>query len=727
MTDLRSRFISVDRPYAEGSVETFEQHIDVADITHAELRITALGVYAAEIDGARVGDAILTPGFTYYPLDLHYQRYDVTQMLSGKSTLCVHLAQGWYCGRFGFENKTRIYGEQPAVSWVLAVQTPNGIRMFCSDDADVRAVRSPYVSASLYDGEVYRADGADTEVIQPTRFSGPIPRIIEESHMCVRPREEMSVVSATKLGDVTILDFGQNFAGIVEIDPSKMDGESLLLRHGEVLNDDGSLYTYNLRQAKAQTSYTRGADMRPYRPAFTYMGFRYVELSGVSYVPGLVKAYAVYSDMERTGHFSCGNELVDKLYRNQVWGQRSNYVEVPTDCPQRDERMGYTGDGHVFAQTGAYNYDTRAFWDKFLKDIRYSQLESPEGYVTPTVPAEPHEKRRAINMLGWGNCVCIVPEKLYWQFGDIEVIRKQYESMRAFVECEIRHMGWRDLWLGVSLGDWLAPGNDLLYMIVHNNPVSNAFIVNDLRIMTWAARLLGKQGDVERYGNQLERTRAAYIRTFIRRDGRMRDDYQGAYVMALKMVISHGVLWDQVFGVLVEKLRSEGLRTGFFASEHLLPLLAENGQEQLAFDLLLSEECPSWLYQVKAGATTTWERWDSLRPDGTVNASDDGAFNMVSFNHYAFGSVAAFLYQQVLGIKPAEPGFAKVLIQPYVDERLGKVRGSYRSVSGEICVEVDPGKRTITVCAPMGGEICLPDGTTSTLPEGAGELTFCYG
>ncbi len=720
MNELRNHFITVDRPFTEGAVEVFQQRITSNTVKKAFLTITALGIYEAQLNGKKIGDVLFAPGFTYYPKDLHYQRYDVTSFLTGNDTLSVFLGQGWYCGRFTFKNKVQIYGEKPAVSWVLTVEDEGGVHTYCSDDTSIQAVCSPYEYAGFYDGEIYHDGGFYREVVQPIKFTGHIPEVIEEGSMCIRIREEMPVQSVIRHGDVTILDFGQNFAGIIEIDPTKMNGNSLKLRHGEILNPDGSLYTTNLRKARAELIYHKGASTEKYHPKFTYMGFRYAALSGVEYEDGLITAYAIYSDMERTGYFSCDNPLVQKLFENQVWGQKSNYVEVPTDCPQRDERMGYTGDGQVFAHTGAYNFDTEAFWDKFLKDIRYSQMDNEEGYVTPTVPAEPKEQRNAVNMLGWGNCVCIVPEMLYWQYGTDRYIREQYESMKRFVELEIRNMGrWKkDLWIGLSLGDWLSMGKNPIYMMVHNNPVSNAFLVNDLRIMAWSAKLLGKKEDARRYSEQYTRSREAYIKAFIRKNGRMKDDYQGAYIMALKMVLPKCQLWDKVFAQLVEKIKKEGMQTGFFATEHILPLLAENGQQKLAFDLLLSEKCPGWLYQVKAGATTTWERWDALRPDGTVNEVNTGGDNMVSFNHYSFGSVGKFYYQHILGIKPATPGFAKVRIQPYLDARLGNVSGSYRSRYGEIKVAWANGD-SIEICTPVETEVVLPNGRTEQVTAGS--------
>jgi len=721
--DLRTHFITVDRPYKEGTVEVFEQSFSAANVKHAALTITALGVYEAELNGKKIGRLLFTPGYTYYPKDLHYQVYDVTEQLDKNNLLRVYLGQGWYCGRFTCDNKTQIYGERPAVSWMLDIKMTDGTEhLLCSDSADVKAVRSPYEYAGFYDGEIFHADGGPDQVIQPVPYSGTLPDVLEKSVTGVMVQEEMPVQSVTKMGDSTILDFGQNFAGFVEIDPAKMSGTTLKLRHGEILNADGSLYTTNLRKAKAEIIFHKGTSNIKYRPRFTYMGFRYVELTGASYVPGLVTAYAIHNEMTRTGFFSCDNKSVEQLFHNQLWGQKSNYVEVPTDCPQRDERMGYTGDGHVFALTGAYNFDTEAFWAKFLKDIRYSQMDNSEGYVPPTVPAQGPAGIGFLTMLGWGNCVTIVPEMLYQQFGSDQYLREQYDSMKTFVECEIRKMGDANLWMAPNLGDWLTLGRDVAFMAMHNGPVSNAFIVNDLRILSRAAQRFGFSDDAARYQAQLDNTRQAYLTAFVNDDGSMSDDYQGAYIMALRFVIPKGDLWNKAFAKLISKIHEEGMQTGFFATEHLLPLLANNGQAKLAFDLLLQDNCPGWTYQVNHGATTIWERWDSLRPDGSVNESSTsgGDDNMVSFNHYAFGSVGEFFYQFILGIQPAEPGFAKVRIRPFVDERLGRVSGSYLSRAGVISIswQVHDNSGYIDVDTPAPTEIVLPSGDVHQVQQG---------
>ncbi len=715
--NLHNYFITTDRPFVEGTVEVFSQKISINSPQKARLDITALGLYEAEINGKKIGDKLFTPGFTYYPTHLYYQSYDVTDMLSNDFELKVYLAQGWYCGRFTFDNKVQIYGERPAVSWILTVEDLEGEHVFCSSDNDVSTVPSPYEYAGFYDGEIYN-EGVVRELYPPVKYSGEIPTIIEESNISVRMREKMPIKSVTCNGETTIIDFGQNFAGIICINPENMNKECLKLRHGEILNPDGSLYTANLRKAKAEIVYHKSENTALYRPRFTYMGFRYVELSGCEYSDGLIEAYAIHSDMERTGYFTCDNPLADQLYRNQIWGQKSNYIEVPTDCPQRDERMGYTGDGHVFAQTGAYNYDTEEFWAKFLKDIRYSQEKNKEGYVAPTIPAPPGEQGIGfMSMLGWGNCITIIPTMLYRHFGTDKYIREYYDCIKKHVDCEIRKMGGlfgkKDLWISPSLGDWLATGRDVKFMAMHNGPVSNAFIVNDLKIISWIAEYLGKKDESSYYEAQLEKTKKAYIKAFIKNDGTMKDEYQGAYIMALALVLdSWEEMYAKVYSNLMKRLKADGMQTGFFATEHILPLLCDNGDEKLAFDLLLDERCGAWMYQINNGATTTWERWDALRPDGSVNETKMSSDNMVSFNHYSFGSVGKFYYEYILGIKPIQKGFSKIRIEPHIDARIGAFSGRYRDISVSFDGE------NLNVKTPVEAILILPDGEKHSLSSG---------
>ena len=727
MKELGKQWITSEKEYREGEVFVYRQKFTASQVKKAVFYGTALGVYEAELNGVKIGRQMFAPGFSYYPRRVLYQTHEVTELLrEGENTLTVYLGQGWYCGRFLCENQTQIYGEQPAVAWILELEDAAGSRRLVSDET-VEELESPYEYAGEYDGEIYFADGREKVTGHAAAYTREAPFALEPTLTEVRLQDEMPVREATVQGDVTILDFGQNFAGIVEIDPSFLTNETITIRHGEILNADGSLYTANLRKAKATIVYHAGAEKKKYRPRFTYMGFRYMELSGAAYQPGMIRAYALHTEMERTGYFSCENPLVQKLYENQVWGQKSNYVEVPTDCPQRDERMGYTGDGQVFALTGAYNFNTDAFWKNFLRDLELGQLDNTEGYVCATVPQTGPAGIGFISMLGWGNAVTILPEMMYRQFGDEEALPRQYESMKLFVEAEIRKMGKKNLWIGPSLGDWLAMGKGIAWQAMHNNPVSNAFIVHDLKVISETAERLGKREDAARYRRQLAATTDAYIKKFVSKKGIVAKDYQSAYIMALKFVLPEGELRERVKKNFVANIRKNGLQTGFFATEHLLPLLVEAGEQKLAYDVLLQENCPGWMYQVKCGATTTWERWDALKPDGTVNEEKmaGSGENMVSFNHYSFVSVGEFYYQYILGIRPEKPGFAKLHFAPYPDERLGGVSGSYLSVAGKIesAWRYEPDGCHIRLATPVEAVVLLPDGRSENVPAGTYEWT----
>ena len=727
MEELRKQWITSEKEYREGEVFVYRQKFTASQVKKAVFYGTALGVYEAELNGTKIGRQMFAPGFSYYPRRVLYQTHEVTKLLrEGENTLTVYLGQGWYCGRFLCENQTQIYGEQPAVAWILELEDAAGSRKIVSDET-VEELESPYEYAGEYDGEIYFADGRENVTGHAAAYTKETPFALEPTLTEVRLQDEMPVRETTVQGDVTILDFGQNFAGIVEIDPSFLKNETITIRHGEILNADGSLYTANLRKAKATIVYHAGAEKKKYRPRFTYMGFRYMELSGAAYQPGMIRAYALHTEMKRTGYFSCENPLVQKLYENQVWGQKSNYVEVPTDCPQRDERMGYTGDGQVFALTGAYNFNTDAFWKNFLRDLELGQLDNTEGYVCATVPQTGPAGIGFISMLGWGNAVTILPEMMYRQFGDEEALPRQYESMKIFVEAEIRKMGKNNLWIGPSLGDWLAMGKGIAWQALHNTLVSNAFIVHDLKVISETAERLGKREDAARYRRQLAATTDAYIKKFVSKNGIVAKDYQSAYIMALKYVLPEGELRERVRKNFVANIRKNGLQTGFFATEHLLPLLVEAGEQKLAYDVLLQENCPGWMYQVKCGATTTWERWDALKPDGTVNEEKmaGSGENMVSFNHYAFGSVGEFYYQYILGIRPEEPGFAKLHFAPYPDERLGGVSGSYLSVAGKIesAWRYEPDGCHIRLATPVEAVVLLPDGRSENVPAGTYEWT----
>lgn len=721
MQQLRKTFISSNKEFTEGDVLRFVQDFSVEDIISATLNITALGIYNVELNNQRIGDQLFAPGYTYYPKHLNVQSYDILNLLQpGNNQLVVYVAQGWYAGRFTHENKTKLYGDTVAVSWELQLVNTAGEKQQITSLDHVLESTSEYLYAGFYDGEIVDKNIIIEPIGPAQKYKGNLPENFEKTILPVLQQEKMNVISAIETSDGWIIDFDQNFAGYIEIDSKLMNNSTIHIHHGEILNPDNTIYTKNLRKAKAKITYTKGDYDEIYKPSFTYMGFRYIHIKGCTYKDGLIHAYSIYSDISRSGYFTSANYLVQKLYQNQLWGQKSNYIEVPTDCPQRDERMGYTGDAQAFARTGMYNFDTRKFWKKVLKDISYSQQDNTEGYVGPHTPAIGPAGIGYINMLGWGNAVTIIPEALYQQYGDESFLNNQYDSMKKHVEAEIRQLGDNYLWMGINLGDWLAPGKDVSWFAMNNHPVSNSFIVNDLRILSEYSLRHGLQEDYNRYHDYYLKIRKSYINTFIKDDGVMQPEYQGAYVMALQYVLQGHPLRNRVMKQFVKHVQEFGLETGFFATEYLLPLLVEANEIKLAFDILLNENNPGWMYQIKKGATTTWERWDGIMPDNTVNEVKLTDDNMVSFNHYAFGSIGRFYYQYILGIKPKKPGYEEVIIQPYLDSRLIAVSGMYDSVNGKIQVswELTGEKYYLQVQVPMKGILILPDGKKEELHHG---------
>ena len=719
---LKKGFVYLEKEFVEGEVfaicESFEAD---QPIKKATLTATSLGLYDSYINGKKTDEQLFKPGYSYYPRRLLYQSHDVTPLLQkGKNELTIYLGQGWYCGRFFCENTVQNYGPHPALSYLLEIEFEDGTKLELSSHPGLEVYSTPYLYAGEYDGEIID-NRIERKLLGKAKSFTPGDFSLVLTSQEVRLQEEMPIKEVIQKEGKTILDFGQNFAGLISINADLLqEGESLTIRHAEIKNDQGELYFANLRKAKATLTYTKGKEKGWYTPRFTYMGFRYVELVG-PYQEGLIKANALHTEMKRTGYFESGNKDVNQLYSNLVWGQRSNYVEVPTDCPQRDERLGYTGDGHVYALTGAYNYDTDAFWRNFFEDLRLGQMDNPDGNVPPFLPQVGPKPVGFITMQGWGSAVSIIPEMAYWQFGDERFLLSHYETIRKYVELEISKAGRKNLWMGISLGDWLSLGKGVAWQAMHNHPVSNAFFVKDLRVLLFLAKRLGKKEDADRYEKQLALTKAAYVKKFIRKDGRMKNQYQGSYVMALAHVLEKGdPLYDAIAAHFIRNVKKNGLQTGFFATEHLLPLLCELNESKLAYDVLLSEKCPGWMYQVKRGATTTWERWDAIQEDGKVNESKMSNDNMVSFNHYSFGSVGEFYYRYILGIKPLEPGYKKALIKPYVDERLLYAKGSYESRSGKIVSswKIEKDKVIYDFEVAMPAHIELEDGSSYDVKPG---------
>jgi alpha-L-rhamnosidase len=725
--ELRKHLVYLNKEFIEGEVYKLKENITLdKKVIKANLLITGFGMYDIYLNSSKVGQQFFKPGFSQYNKRVLFQEYDVLDLLKENNILEIYVAQGWYSGRFFCENTVQNFGTLPSISYILEIlYEDNSSKVFTSYPHQKTYI-SEYDYAGIYDGEVidFSKENLDKELGELEIKEFPNEVEIQKTLTEVTLNEEVTIKNITSNDDgTTIIDFGQNFAGVISINTDLLSkGQQITIRHGELLTNEGKLYTSNLRKAKATIIYKKGDEKGIYTPRFTYMGFRYIELKGIEYKKGLVKAHALYTNMQRLGEFQCDNVLVNKLYSNLNWSQKSNYVEVPTDCPQRDERMGYTGDGHVFALTGSYNYDTLDFWKNFFADVTKQQLDNPDGNIAPYVPCPKPRPVGFITMQGWGSAISIIPETMYNQYGDEEFFKNQYDAMKKYIDLEISKAGPKYLWKGVSLGDWLSLRKGMAWQAINNAPVSNAFFVNDLRIFLRLLKLMNKEDEYKHYEEIYQKVKNAYIKAFInKKNGKVKKDYQGTYVLALKHVlIEDSTLKKLVQTRFVENVKKYGLDTGFFATEFLLPMLVESNETKLAYDILLSDKCPGWMYQINKGATTIWERWDSLKDDGQVNESQNNGDNMVSFNHYSFGAVGEFFYQYILGIKALEPGYTKIKIQPYPDKRLGNVKGSYLSRSGKIVVNYfyfeDKIKFEIEV--PTSTLIILPNGEEHNVEQG---------
>ena len=670
----------------------------------AVLKVTALGLYFAEINGVRVGDAYLTPGWTSYNKMLQVQEFDVTALLKeGENVLSLTVGEGWYCGPLTWERKRSFYGKQSAVcaDLIFADRTVSTDESWTARESVIRA-------SGIYDGETqdFTAECKPLTVCEVAfDKSVLVPQISEP----VRNVERLPVkeVIHTPAGEL-VYDFGQNMAGVVEIRTPENFNGTLTLQFAEILVN-GNFYTDNLRSAKATDTFTvKGA--RTLSPEFTFHGFRYMKLTGAELPQENVTAIVWYTDMKRTGHIHTSNDRFNRLMDNVIWGQKGNFVDIPTDCPQRDERLGWTGDINAFCTTAAYNYDIRAFMKKWLADLRNDQGEGGEiPHVCPDVLKEKHTDAM------WCDVITMVPWNLYQTYGDVSFLADNYAAMKKFISARERTMTDGLVSKGHEFGDWLAldqekTSNETFIGRTDSYYIVNILHVHSLKIVAETAKLLGEKLDEgiyqEKYETHLKRVREEYFTV----GGRLCLDTVTAQVLALNFNIVPEAHRASLAKTLNENVIKHGYRmvTGFIGSPYLLFALADNGNFETARRVLLNNGYPSWLYEVDMGATTVWERWNSLMPDGTPNP--DG---MNSYNHYAYGSVMEFVYRRIAGIEPLEAGFKKIRIAPNPCKGLAAFKSEYDSVNGKIIsnYEQKDGKITYTVEIPDGvkAEIVLPN------------------
>ena len=690
-------------------------------VKSAYLYITAHGLFEAELNGERVGDDYFSPGFTSYRNRLQYQVYDVSAMVKkGENAIGVMLGDGWYRG-YTYDRKKNVYGKKLALLFQLDVTYNNGERQLFTSDKTCRVSYGPIRASSFYDGEVYDATkekpnwsaaGYNDKLWDTVRtIDGIKDDLVAMQSPPVKPHEKFNPVKVltTPEGD-RVIDFGQNLVGWVQFRLKGKQGDTLRLYHSEVLDQKGNFYTKNLRTAKQQVTYIfRDGRAETFRPHFTYQGFRYVKVQG--YAGPLdatnIVAYALYSDLKQTGTFTTSNPLINRLQHNIQWSQKGNFVDIPTDCPQRDERMGWTGDAQAFCRTAAYNMDVAAFFTKWLKDLSLDQLKNGAvPYVIPNLLDSTY-----VAAAGWGDAATIVPWNIYLAYGDKQILQQQYASMKAWVNYMQAHSR-NNLWdTGYHFGDWLFySGTDYEggAALTEKNLIAQAFYAYSTQLLINTANILGNDDDVKKYTLLLDVIKKAFQAEYVTPAGRMTSGTQTSYVLALN------------FDLLPENLRASAAKrlaqnideydghvtTGFLGTPYICQVLTRFGYTDAAYALLMKETYPSWLYPVKMGATTIWERLDGIKPDKSFQ--DPG---MNSFNHYAYGAIGDWMYRYIAGINTdeASPGFHKIWITPHIGGGLTHVKSDLETMYGEIQSAWALSKTDLTL------DVTVPPNTTATL------------
>jgi alpha-L-rhamnosidase len=724
---------------------------DHGSVTRATLHATAHGIFEAYLNGQPVSDDVLSPGWSSYEWRLRYRSYDVTPLLQPTSVLGIALGNGWFRGRLGWGGGRAHYGQELAALAQLEIEFADGHRQMIITDGSWTAGPSAVVSNDLYDGETIDARRYSDAWLQPgfsdESWTEVHPAKIDFATLTpyvgppVRRQEDLEPIKIwTSPAGKTLVDFGQNLVGWLRLEVRGEAGTMITIRHAEVLEHD-ELGTRPLRTAEATDRFILSGADDTFEPTFTFHGFRYVEVDGwpggvdaLRHAQGALIAVVVSSELQRIGEFECSDELLNQLHRNVVWGTRGNFLDVPTDCPQRDERLGWTGDIAVFTPTAAYLFDVEGFLRDWLADVAAEQ-RAADGMVAFVVPdvlkyvKRPSHFPTAESTAIWSDAVVWVPWALWQAYGNLEILSDQFDSMVAHLRRVESLLSSTGLWdTGFQFGDWLdptAPPDQPARAKADKGVVATACLYRDARIVTDTADLLGRTKEAAQFTALAERTRAAFNDHYVNDDGTIHSDAQTAYTLA----IAFGLLDDQTEELagkrLAELVAESGYRiqTGFAGTPYIMDALSATGHVDEAYRLLLQREVPSWLYSVTMGATTIWERWDSMLPDGTINPGQ-----MTSFNHYALGAVADWMHRTIGGISPLEPGYSKVLIKPQPGGGISWARSSLETRHGRISVvwsRADSGSMEVDVEIPDGvaAQVQLPGGATQDLASGRHHVT----
>jgi alpha-L-rhamnosidase len=708
-------------------------------VSWARLYVTALGLYEARLNGHKVGDAVLAPGWTDYTQRVLYQTYDVTGMLRlGDNVIGAVLADGWYSGFVGFDPKRAgvQYGTAPRLLAQLAIGLDDGTEQLIVSDGAWEGQFAMIRHADLLMGEYHdlslEPDGWDAPGFDQAGWHGVWCRERDGRLLAADPGPPIRVTQelapkriARDVAGRQIVDFGQNMTGWLRLRIDGPAGSHVRIRYAEALTADGSLYTANLRTARQTDEFIAPGGTATFEPRFTMHGFRYAEISGYpgELDPADVVARVAHSDIPATGSFECSQEWLNQLFRNIDWGQRGNFISVPTDCPQRDERLGWLGDAQIFARTACYNRDVAAFFGKWLDDVADAQLDS--GAFTDIAP------RMHLDFAGapaWGDAGVVVPWTLYKMYADTTVLERHYSSMAAWMDYIDRDNsdGLRSVNLGNSYNDWLSPVDDK----TPPELLATAYWAYDAALMAEIADAIGRYDDAVSYRALWAKIRTAFTGAFVSADGQVTSGTQTAYVLSLHMQLTPEELREAATGHLVDAIARTGWRltTGFVGVGYLLPVLSSNGHTSVAYRLLEQDRLPSWRYMVDHGATTIWERWD-----GWTEQHGFQSPVMNSFNHYSLGSVGEWLYRFVLGIEPAPgtAGFSQLALRPHPGGQLSWARGSYQSRLGLISAEWQRagGAFSYQVEIPPGvtGTVHVPSGDAHEVRDFQGQQPAAIG
>lgn len=708
-------------------VFALNKYVDVSKpVIHARLYATALGLYEFYINNKKTGDLYFAPYWTDYRHTLEYQTYDVTEMLvKGKNNLSMFIGKGWYAGALGYAGEKENYGSRTAGMAELHITYNDGTKEIICTDESWTAENCYITDSEFYYGE-QQDFTCDTEQYDVERLVTPNIRIVGQRNEPVRCTQELKTKDfiTTPKGEF-VVDFGQNMVGFVRLNLCGKAGQKIQVGHAEILDKEGNFYTENLRSAKSVDTYILSGGKQEIQPHFTFHGFRYVRIEGAEINKEDITALVVHSDMKRTGRFVCSDERINQLQSNIVWGQRGNFVDVPTDCPQRDERLGWTGDANVFFRTAAFNYDVSLFFDKWLKDLITEQ--SLDGNVPHVIPNTQGVQAGAAL---WSDCATMIPWYRYLVYGNTRDLGNQLLSMKMWADYVRSKCGPNKLWQsGFQYGDWLAldSGNtESRSGVTDKYFIANVFYYVSTRIVALAAKAVNDLQMYEDYLDRQEEILKAIRNEYVTATGRLVSETQTACALALYFDIIPKKYRGRVMDSLINNLAGNRnhLNTGFAGTPFLLFALSENGAHDLATKLLFNDDYPSWLYAVKHGATTIWERWNGILPDGTPY---DPAMN--SFNHYSYGSVGDFLYRKVAGLECAAPGYRKIKISPTLTKGLEYACVEFESVYGKIVsgYECKNGKIKVFAEIPCNttAEIILPE-SKKRIKAGSGSYVFEY-